>query len=73
MTFLLNLEKALRCRHEEVFKKGLESTGVLAEEVVDDVVDKLFTEVLPAANAKEFPGLLREIIRVEYAHLVSLP
>lgn len=40
---------------------------------MDDVVDKLFTEVLPAANAKEFPGLLREIIRVEYAHLGSLP
>ncbi|ODM14630.1 hypothetical protein SI65_09975 [Aspergillus cristatus] len=64
-TFLLKLEKALRRRQEEVLKRALQNTGVLSETVVEDAIDKLFTEVLPTANIKEFPDLFHEIFEGE--------
>ncbi|EYE90830.1 uncharacterized protein EURHEDRAFT_390005 [Aspergillus ruber CBS 135680] len=72
-TFLLRLEKALRRRQEEVLKEALESTGVLSEVVVDDAVDRLFTEVLPTADIKEFPDLFHDIIEGEETDSGSYP
>lgn len=54
-------------------KKALESTGVLSETVVDDAVDKLFTEVLPTADIKEFPDLFHDIIEGEDVDSGSFP